>query len=69
MVTEAAVWAALDEVKDPEIPPVSVVDMGMVSRVTLEHGQVTIEMTPTFVGCPALDIIRRNVSDAVAGVP
>ena len=69
MVTEAAVWAVLDEVKDPEIPPVSVVDMGMVSRVALANGQVTIEMTPTFVGCPALDIIRRNVSEAVASVP
>jgi len=62
MVTEAAVWAALADVKDPEIPPVSVVDMGMVTAVTLSgEGAVRIEMTPTFVGCPALEIIRRDV--------
>jgi ring-1,2-phenylacetyl-CoA epoxidase subunit PaaD len=65
MVTKAVVWTALEEVKDPEIPPVSVVDMGMVSRVELEGSSVTIEMTPTFVGCPALDIIRRDVVDRV----
>ncbi len=75
MVTEAAIWAALDDVKDPEIPPVSVVDMGMVSLVAVDDaGRVRIEMTPTFVGCPALDIIRRDVTqriiqvDGVAGV-
>lgn len=61
MVTEAAIWAALDEVKDPEIPPVAVTDMGMVSRVFVAGAAVLVEMTPTFVGCPALDIIRRDV--------
>ncbi|MDF2629234.1 MAG: paaD [Symbiobacteriaceae bacterium] len=63
MVTGAAVWAALADVKDPEIPPVSVVDMGMVGRVIVGEGRVTVEMMPTFVGCPALEIIRRNVVD------
>jgi ring-1,2-phenylacetyl-CoA epoxidase subunit PaaD len=69
MVTEAAIWAALADVKDPEIPPVSVVDMGMVSRVAVDGGRIAIDMTPTFVGCPALEIIRRNVIDLVAQVP
>ncbi len=69
MVAEAALWAALAEVKDPEIPPVSVVDMGMVSRVTVDGARIVIEMTPTFVGCPALDIIRKNVTDRVMQVP
>lgn len=63
MVTEAALWAALADVKDPEIPPVSVVDMGLVTRVAVSGGQVTVELTPTFVGCPALGIIRQNVID------
>lgn len=73
-MTEAAVWAALDGVKDPEIPPVSVVDMGMVSRVAVDGARVVIELTPTFVGCPALEIIRGNVVrqvsalDGVSGV-
>jgi ring-1,2-phenylacetyl-CoA epoxidase subunit PaaD len=68
MVTEAAIWAALAEVKDPEIPPVSVVDMGMVNRVAVTGGQVRIEMTPTFVGCPALEIIRRDVTQRLVQV-
>lgn len=69
MVTEAAVWAALADVKDPEIPPVSVVDMGMVSRVAVDGDQVQVDMTPTFVGCPALDIIRRDVAARLAHEP
>ncbi|MFZ5826616.1 MAG: 1,2-phenylacetyl-CoA epoxidase subunit PaaD [Bacillota bacterium] len=68
MVTAAAVWAALEDVKDPEIPPVSVVDMGMVTIVSVDEGEVRIEMTPTFVGCPALDIIRRDVTRRVEQV-
>jgi ring-1,2-phenylacetyl-CoA epoxidase subunit PaaD len=62
MVTPAAIWAALEDVKDPEIPPVSVVDMGMVKQVQVDGGQVLVEMMPTFVGCPALDIIRKSVT-------
>lgn len=66
MVSEAAVWAALADVKDPEIPPVSIVDMGMVHRVLVQRGdtgivRVRVEIVPTFVGCPALGIIRRDV--------
>lgn len=68
MVTEAAIWAALAEVSDPEIPPVSVVDMGMVSRVQVAEGRVDVEMTPTFVGCPALEIIRRDVVSRLSQV-
>ena len=74
MVTEAALWAALADVLDPEIPPVSVIDMGLVTRLLLDGAAVTVEMTPTFVGCPALGIIRQNVVsrllqvEGVAGV-
>lgn len=67
-MSAAAVWAALGEVRDPEIPPVSVVDMGMVNEVTVEGARVTITMMPTFVGCPALEIIRRDVAARVAQV-
>ena len=66
MVTEGAIWAALADVRDPEIPPVSIVDMGMVHRVVLQEGdahkvRVRVEVMPTFVGCPALGTIRRDV--------
>lgn len=62
MLTEEKIWEHLQEVKDPEIPTISVVEMGMVHRVDIQEDKVLVEMTPTFVGCPALDIIRENVS-------
>ena len=76
-MTEAAVWAALADVRDPEIPPVSIVDLGMVYRVVLTAAgavRIRVEITPTYVGCPALEIIRRDVAarlgalEGVAGV-
>ncbi|MEW9031820.1 MAG: 1,2-phenylacetyl-CoA epoxidase subunit PaaD [Planifilum fimeticola] len=56
-----ALWQALQEVKDPEIPTISLVDLGMIHRLRVEGDRVTVEILPTFVGCPALDIIRRDV--------
>ncbi|MDQ0188685.1 phenylacetate-CoA oxygenase subunit PaaJ [Alicyclobacillus cycloheptanicus] len=58
---ETAVRAALLEVNDPEIPTLSVLDLGMVREVTCSDGCVEVKMTPTFMGCPALAIIRKNV--------
>ncbi len=59
------VWAALATVNDPEVPVVSVLDMGMIPNVTLEEGRVVVQMTPTFAGCPALDVIRNDIRSAV----
>lgn len=64
-VTADAVWRALDGVMDPEIPVVSVVEMGIVRDVVVEPGEVSVTMTPTFAGCPALDVMRRDVEAAV----
>ena len=61
-VDEQAVWAALAEVPDPEIPVVSVVDLGIVRRVELDGDRLRVELLPTFVGCPALDVIRDSVA-------
>lgn len=65
-VDEAAVRAALAEVPDPEIPVVSVVDLGMVEDVDVGGEQIRVELLPTFVGCPALDLIRGAVEDRLA---
>ena len=59
------VWAALAHVPDPEIPVVSVTDMGMVREVTVDGERVTVTFTPTFSGCPALHVIRESIGDAV----
>ena len=70
-IGEAAVRAALADVPDPEIPTVSVVDLGMVERVEVDHGAIRVELLPTFVGCPALDAIRDAVEQRLSrfGLP
>ena len=57
-----AVLAALDEVADPEIPNVSIVELGMVERVEVQPEQLVVELLPTFVGCPAVEMIRAAVA-------
>lgn len=59
----AAVCAALAEVPDPEIPVVSVVDLGMVEKVEVDPGTIRVTLLPTFVGCPALGAIRSAVRE------
>lgn len=51
----------LEEVKDPEIPVLSLVDLGVITEVTLGESDVRIEMTPTFVGCPALEMMKSEM--------
>jgi ring-1,2-phenylacetyl-CoA epoxidase subunit PaaD len=65
MVTEADVWDALAEIPDPEIPVVSLVDLGVVRDVVVEDGTVRIDFTPTFLGCPALEVMRDVMADRV----
>jgi ring-1,2-phenylacetyl-CoA epoxidase subunit PaaD len=67
-VSETEVWEALAEVPDPEIPVVSVVDLGLVHRVELEGERLRVELLPTFVGCPALELIRESVAARLAGM-
>ena len=64
----SAIWAALAQVPDPEIPVVSIVDMGMVRGVEVEGERVSVTFTPTFSGCPALHVIRQSIEDAVRGL-
>ena len=68
MVTEAAVWEALAEIPDPEIPVISLVDLGVVKGVAVDGERVRIEFTPTFMGCPALDVMRARMEDAVTAL-
>ena len=69
--TEAAVRAALAEVRDPELPVVSVVDLGIVEGVDVAGGRIAVELIPTFIGCPALELIEASVAQRLAsfGVP
>jgi ring-1,2-phenylacetyl-CoA epoxidase subunit PaaD len=65
VVTEAAVWEALAEIPDPEIPVISLVDLGVVRDVAVDGSNVRVEFTPTFLGCPALDVMRDAMAEKV----
>jgi ring-1,2-phenylacetyl-CoA epoxidase subunit PaaD len=65
-LTEEEVWQALGEVPDPEIPVISVVDLGVVRDVRVEDGRVHVEFTPTFLGCPALEVMRSQMAAKIA---
>jgi len=65
VVTTAEVWSALAELEDPEIPVISLVDLGVVRDVTVTNGQVTVDFTPTFLGCPALEVMRDAMADQI----
>jgi len=62
----AAVWEALAGVHDPEIPPCSITDLGVVEDVRVDGGAVEVDLLPTFAGCPALDAIREDCEQVVA---
>ena len=65
VVTAEQVWDALSEIPDPEIPVISLVDLGVVREVIVENGQVRVDFTPTFLGCPALDVMRDAMADQI----
>jgi metal-sulfur cluster biosynthetic enzyme len=64
---EREVWEALYSVDDPEMP-VSIVDLGLIYGVELEDGHVTVDMTLTYTGCPARELLLDDVERAVEGV-
>lgn len=61
----ATIWAWLDEVPDPEIPVISVVDLGIIREVAVNDGAVTVALTPTYSGCPATAVIALDVEKAL----
>jgi ring-1,2-phenylacetyl-CoA epoxidase subunit PaaD len=68
VVNAEQVWDALAEIPDPEIPVVSVVDLGVVRNVRVEEGRVRVEFTPTFLGCPALEVMRDAMAARIAAL-
>ena len=61
MVSEQDIWHLLEEVKDPEVPVLSIVDLGIVRQVSTEDDQINIIITPTYSGCPAMDVINMDI--------
>lgn len=65
--TEQQIWQLLETVSDPEIPVLTVLDLGIVRKVEFRHAKnlqdvdITILLTPTYMGCPAMDMISMNI--------
>jgi len=62
------VWSALDEIADPEIPTISLVELGVIGGVTFEAlpsggERLTVELLPTFVGCPAIGVMQEQIDE------
>ena len=68
MVTAEAVWAAFEEIPDPEIPVISLVDLGVIRDVAVDGDRVRVELTPTFLGCPALEAMTRALEESVSAL-
>src|SRR5260370_31961745 len=59
-------WRALAAVEDPEIPALGIVDLGLIRFVTLEaDGTLDVGLSPTYLGCPAPEMLRRSVERAL----
>jgi len=65
MVTADAVWEKFAEIPDPEIPVISLVDLGVIRSVDVRDEHVHVEFTPTFLGCPALEVMKRALEEKV----
>jgi ring-1,2-phenylacetyl-CoA epoxidase subunit PaaD len=65
MVTAERVWEALAEIPDPEIPVISLVELGVVRNVEVNGERVHVGFTPTFLGCPALEVMRDQMAEKV----
>jgi ring-1,2-phenylacetyl-CoA epoxidase subunit PaaD len=62
------VWAALAEVPDPEIPVISIVELGIVRGVAWEDSRLIVKVTPTYSGCPATEMINALIRQALATI-
>jgi ring-1,2-phenylacetyl-CoA epoxidase subunit PaaD len=68
MVTAEQVWGAFEEIPDPEIPVISLVDLGVIRSVDVNDGHVRVEFTPTFLGCPALEVMKHALEESVVAL-
>lgn len=64
--SEEQVWGFLNEVTDPEIPVLNVVEMGIVRKVSYSDSKLTVSITPTYSGCPAMNAIEKSVNEKLA---
>ena len=64
-ITEQEIWKLLEQVYDPEIPVLSVIDLGIIREIKLNNEEIEVFITPTYSGCPAMDVISMNIRMAL----
>jgi ring-1,2-phenylacetyl-CoA epoxidase subunit PaaD len=62
------IWQALGSIPDPEVPAVSIVELGIVRGVSFDDGRVRVEVTPTYSGCPATEMIADSIREGLARI-
>jgi ring-1,2-phenylacetyl-CoA epoxidase subunit PaaD len=65
VVAAEQVWEALAEIPDPEIPVISLVELGVIRGVEVEDGRVRVDFTPTFLGCPAIEVMQAAMAERI----
>jgi len=65
MPTKEAILEILAQVKDPELPVIDIVELGIVRDVVFEGEQVRVDVTPTYSGCPAMEVIEREIVETL----
>ena len=55
------IWGMLENIPDPEIPNISIVEMGIIRGIEYNHNTLNVIITPTYSGCPAIDLIKREI--------
>ncbi|HRI19686.1 MAG TPA: phenylacetate-CoA oxygenase subunit PaaJ [Panacibacter sp.] len=58
-------WKILEDVYDPEVPVLSVIDLGIIRKIEMVNDELEVTITPTYTGCPAMDVISMNVRFAL----
>ncbi len=64
-ITTGSIWKLMEEIYDPEIPVLSIIDLGIIRDVQINNDDIEVFITPTYSGCPAMDIISMNIRIAL----
>src|SRR5436305_9333366 len=65
-ISAQKIWKILETVTDPEVPVLSIIDLGIVRDVKIDSSnKISITITPTYTGCPAMDVISMNIKMAL----
>lgn len=62
-ITKEYIWDLLEHVSDPEVPVLTIVDLGVVRNVEVKGEEVTVTITPTYSGCPAMQVIEEDIRE------